>query len=339
MPDQLRSPVHPDDVALHLKKASTGRRLVRLRPSIGGDIEGILVELQPDGGPIVIADLTPDGARDLERSHETEIDYVTDGVEFSLVTKFVDALPMGGKLRFAPSTTLFRSQRRQWYRVLINDGSVVSFGNRTRTVVDVGGGGVCIELVPGEDADLKPNLEIRPFSVFLPGEQAIETVAAIRHVREVHLPQTSLRAGIELTRLSDFVRDRLVRCVARRERELLGRRQHPRINVPTGSLALVCRDGGRPRVRRLLDVGSGGARFHMEPTTDADLVAGVKLASVELRMRGFEPLAMSAVVARIRKDPEEISVGIEFKEITAADRDTLARYARAAAWGTPLPTR
>ena len=326
-------------------KASSRRRLVRLRPSNGDRIDAVLVEVLRDGSPIVEADLTPDTEQSLRRSDETELDYVADGIEYSLITRFADSLPEAGKLRFAPTTILLRSQRRQWYRVLVNDGSEVRIGGRIRTIVDFGGSGIAFEMNPDEDGDLVSGHELGVIRICLPGQQVIEAAAVVRHVDSDarsgpdsrtgpgSAPGKTRRCGVELARIGDFDRDRLCRAVAAREREILGRRQHPRGAVPAGSIALVSRDTGRARVRRLLDIGSGGARFVMEPEADVDLVAGVRLPVIELRLRGLPSISVSASVARIRRDGGEVSIGVEFRDISAANRETLARYARSAAWG------
>ena len=312
----------------------------RARVLIYGDgqplARGVLRDVTTDGELLVDLDVDRRGPERFSQVREVELECVVDGVPLTISTDVVPASGggRGGRLlRLSPPALVTRLQRREYYRVPTEPGSeiVIVEEGRTRllTLVDVSGGGVGATIDRSTDGDLRPGMRLENVQVRLPGEDVVVAPCIIRYVRPIGGEAAQhARVGIELIPKNEAARERLFRAVARRERELLGKRRHQRAVVPAGSVVVVARDPARARVRRLLDVSAGGLLFEMEPTADADLAQGTPFAAVEIRLPGEAPVCCAGVVRRIVRGVGEIACGVELGELDPLDRERLERFAR-----------
>ena len=296
---------------------------------------GVLRDVTTEGELLV--DLEPDrrGAERFSRLREVELECVVDGVPLTVETDVVPASGgglAGRLLRLSPPSAVMRLQRREFYRVPTEPGSelVVVEAGKTRllTLVDVSGGGVGAT-APVSDTEIRAGMRLENAQVRLPGEDVVVAPGVVRYVRPMGGEASHLaRIGIELAPKTEAVRERLFRAVARRERDLLGKRRHQRGVVPSGSVVIVARDPTRARVRRLLDVSAGGLQFEMEHGVDGDLANGTPLAAVEIRLPGEAPVCCAGLVKRVTRGQGEASCGVELVAIDPLDRERLDRFAR-----------
>jgi c-di-GMP-binding flagellar brake protein YcgR len=297
---------------------------------------GVLRDVTTDGELLV--DLEPDrrGPERFARVRDVELECVVDGVPLTIETEVVPASGgglAGRLLRLSPPSAVMRLQRREFYRVPTEPGSELVVAEPTRkrllTLVDVSGGGVGATIDPSVDGDLRPGMRLENAQVRLPGEDVVVAAGVVRYVRPLSGEAAHLsRVGVELVPAAEAVRERLFRAVARRERDLLGKRRHQRAIVPAGSVVIVARDPARARVRRMLDVSAGGLLFEMEAGADGDLAGGTPLAAVEIRLPGEAPIACAGVVRRVVRSQGEGSCGIELGDLDPTDRERLDRFAR-----------
>jgi c-di-GMP-binding flagellar brake protein YcgR len=339
----VKTPLLPSEVGPLLAAAAQRRARIAVRGEGQILARGTMRDVTPDGE--VLVDLDPDrrGAERWSQLREVEVECVVDGVPITIETDVVPSTGggSGGRLlRLAPPAAVTRLQRREFYRVAAEAGSelVVVSPDATRLLplVDVSGGGVGVTMPVG-DPTLRPGARIENAQVRLPGEDVVVSPGVVRYVRPLSGEASHLaRVGIELLPASQAVRERLFRAVARRERDLLGKRRHQRAVVPAGSVVIVARDPARARVRRMLDVSAGGLLFELEPTADADLSRNTALTAVEVRLPGERPIGCTAVVRRITRGHGESTCAIELGDLDAADRERLERFVRhAPKSGTP----
>lgn len=314
--------------------------LRRARVVVHGDAQplarGVLRDVTTDGELLV--DLEPDrrGPERFARVRDVELECVVDGVPLTIETEIVPASGgglAGRLLRLSPPSQVMRLQRREFYRVPTEAGSelVVASPKRTRMIslVDVSGGGVGATIDPTVDGDVHPGMRFENAQVRLPGEDVVVAAGVVRYLRPLAGEAAHLvRIGVELVPSSEAVRERLFRAVARRERDLLGKRRHQRAVVPAGSVVIVARDPARARVRRMLDVSAGGVSFELELGADGDLANGTPLAAVEIRLPGEAPICCAGLVRRVVRGQGDGSCGVELGDLDPADRERLDRFAR-----------
>ena len=328
MGGEIRVDVGLDEARRVLVAAATARASVVVTAPKQGPVEAVFEAILDDGSPVVTTSLAEDALSALDRMTESDLRFTLGDTDFTLVSRLVEVVPGTQKLRFTAAFALFRHQRRQWFRIFPGDACEVRIGERSRQIYDISAGGVCIEYLPKEDDDITPGAELRGLTLCMAGEHVIDVNATVRYTQQVPGDDITRRAGLEVMTLTDFDRDRLFRAVARREREQIARKARPKGAVPAGSLALLSRDAERPRVRRLLDVTTSGARFEFEPQVDADLSVGTRLAAIELRIRGLDSLTLSATVVRVKQEGSDAAVAVEFKDIPLKEREKLSRFAR-----------
>jgi c-di-GMP-binding flagellar brake protein YcgR len=196
-------------------------------------------------------------------------------------------------------------------------------------VVDLSAGGLCV-LAPADEATrLKVGERLPEVKVSLPPEEPFSMPAVIRYVRpdaggpvflqflkgpgpKATSPKggAQVRCGVEFLPPREGHRDRLFRIVAKREREMLGRRQHLRSMI-SGWVVLHL-DGQLPRLRRLVDLSAGGIQVDLEGgDTDAPFAPGVTLRAIEVRVAGEQPFTCPGTVRRVNRTGPQVTCGLE----------------------------
>lgn len=293
---------------------------------------GILEDVNQDSEVLVVLQTglrDPNLLRELEA--EALIEAAIEGVVVRVTSRLRRAIDAGGArhFRFHAPSLVTRLQRRAYFRVPMKPGSELAVpqaeGRILLPLVDVSAGGVCALLA--EPPALTEGTMLPAVQLLIPGEDAFALPAVVRYLQPVTGQSARYRCGIELLPGREVERDRLYRVVAKRERELLGKRQHPRASLP--GWVMLSGDGARARVRQLIDVSAGGLSFELEQG-DGDLAAGTELRSVEIRVAAEEPFTCAGVVRRLLKTGTGTSCGVELKALSTEDRerlDQLVRYA------------
>ncbi|MSP62660.1 MAG: flagellar brake protein [Myxococcales bacterium] len=351
MNDRGRTRVPTETVAALLRDAcAAGARLaLRLEgtpPKDGAGCDAArthsstLLEVRSDGGLVIAPPASADARRRLAELSRVAVECTHGGVKHDFWTRRVGEVlrPEGPALLLAPPEDFCRLQRRQYFRVGAPDGSQAVVASASglagvRRLIDLGGGGVSVQLAT--DDELPADTAITRVEVRLPGEEPFVTSGQVRHLDGSTTSDGGRRCGIEFGELAMRERERLIRYAIRRERELLGRRQSPRI-AADGALVTLAQGDGPARRRQVLNLSSGGALLQLESPRDHDLVRGVILHAVELRVPGAETITTEAVVVRIESAGGHLTCGLEFQGLSRDAREMLAHYARLGSWG-PSP--
>lgn len=267
---------------------------------------------------------TPEELKALER--QAVLEAVIDGITVRVASRVQRVIGSGEAQRFrlAPPSLVTRLQRRAYFRVPTKQGSEVAVthpqGRHLLPVVDVSAGGVCA--LAEDPPVLSQGLELPTVQLLLLGEDALTFPGVVRYVVGAVGPDPRFRCGIELLPAREVDRDRLFRAVARREREILGRRQH--LRAALFGWVVLATEGARSRVRRLLDLSAGGLSFELEQG-DEDLEVGQVLPVVEFRVGSETPYTCRGVVRRIGGNG---ACAIELKSLDPGDQAQLDEFVR-----------
>jgi c-di-GMP-binding flagellar brake protein YcgR len=272
--------------------------------------------------------------RPLFAGQRVDLELVFDGIPFHMTVVVARARAGGDpSVRFRKPEVVRRLQRRAHFRVSAEPGSELAARERevpvAYPIVEFSGGGVGLVVDVQAGQILRTGKRFAVAELRLPGEDVFVGSASVCHVMHLGAGATaSLRCGVSFAAEGPRTRERLARAVARRERDILGKRVHARTAVPRGSMVLLSPGTPRARVRRMLDVSAGGVLFELEPNADQALVAGATIDALEVRVLGYPPVAGRGIVRRVVRTGADAACGVELLDVDEPGRVRLSQLAR-----------
>lgn len=286
--------------------------------------------------------VAPEGATAVElpeAAAEVTVEYALRGVPHRFATNVTgggpESLFLGQPRAFA------RVQRRHHFRVAPATGSAATFQSpggkrRTRAIHDVGAGGLGLLLELGEE-EFAPG-DLADFEMLMAGCAVVIAAGVVRWVEQRPPAGASYRrCGVEFVRIGLGEQERLMQYVARRERELLGRRKSQRAPAACGSVIVLRRAPGPARVRAVLDFGAGGVALQLVEGEDHDLAPGMAFPRAELRLADIDPIITTATIVWVRRAGADLICGVEFAGLSAESRERIAQRARLASFDPLRP--